>query len=192
MIGIRWCSRICGSREVLGLLRNCKIKGMDMALLSAEKRRGFTLIELLVVIAVIALLIAILLPALGKARKSAWQTISLQNLSQIGRGQAQYVNDWKSFQPFFMTWSLLNGREIWGGWRDSYNNAPARIPANHTVRGYATWFAFGKNCDARWVSGGNAAGGIFDVPASERPLNPGVCSTRNPSMSRLFKVKATR
>jgi prepilin-type N-terminal cleavage/methylation domain-containing protein len=62
-------------------------------------RSAFTLIELLVVIAIIALLIAILLPALGKARKAAQQSISLQNLSSIGRAWAQYVNDWKGEIP---------------------------------------------------------------------------------------------
>jgi prepilin-type N-terminal cleavage/methylation domain-containing protein len=64
-----------------------------------EIRKGFTIIELLVVVSIIALLIGILLPALGRARDSALQSTSLSNLRQISAGLAAYAGDWNDRQP---------------------------------------------------------------------------------------------
>lgn len=56
-------------------------------------RKSFTLIELLVVVAIIAVLVAMLLPALSKARESAQAISCLGNLKQLALGSLMYADD---------------------------------------------------------------------------------------------------
>ncbi len=62
---------------------------------TSAPRRGFTLVELLIVIAIIALLIGILLPGLGQARKTARRVICAANLQQYGTAHLGYQADYK-------------------------------------------------------------------------------------------------
>ena len=61
--------------------------------------RGFTLIELLVVIAIIAILAAMFLPVLAKAKEQARRRQCMNNLRQIGLALQMYANDWGGFFP---------------------------------------------------------------------------------------------
>ena len=64
------------------------------------RRAGFTLVELLVVISIVAILIALLLPAMSKARKVAIETKCMANLKQNGIAFEAYANDFRRWLPF--------------------------------------------------------------------------------------------
>jgi len=74
--------------------------GRNMAFVSMRLRSGaFTLVELLVVIGIVAVLIAILLPVLSKARAQANRTVCLSNIRQLGTGILMYCNDNEGWFP---------------------------------------------------------------------------------------------
>ncbi len=76
-----------------------RAKAHGRAARRARGHGGFTLIELLVVVAIVALLAAILLPAMARARYSAYRSICLHNLNQLGTAMVMYALESNEYLP---------------------------------------------------------------------------------------------
>ncbi len=109
--------------------------------------KGFTLIELLVVVSIIALLVAILVPALSEAREAAQNVVCQSNLHQIALATSMYIDD--NNERFYWT----RGNQ----WMADYSSEP-----NH----YTAWFKNGG------VLGPYLQGDVYSVAQDGCPTRP--------------------
>ena len=96
------------------------------------KRKGFTLIELLVVIAIIAILAAMLLPALSQAREKARAARCTANLKQLALAIHMYAQDNNDYLPWVHMYSNGGGNRYWPYMLDTYVGLTSSAHKTHT------------------------------------------------------------
>ncbi len=99
-----------------------------------RSRRGFTLIEMLVVISIIAVLVSLLLPTLGRAREESRKVLCMSNLREVGSAVSSYLTEYDN-----LPWTYLSSSGspppgvkfytsyTWGGMK-----APSPLPGQET------------------------------------------------------------
>jgi prepilin-type N-terminal cleavage/methylation domain-containing protein/prepilin-type processing-associated H-X9-DG protein len=134
----------------------------------SERGRGraFTLIELLVVIAIIAILAALLLPALSQGKQKAWTTSCISNLHQIGLGMRMFADDNDGLYPESggdILWGAVDAGTGQPSWMEqiyaqvgstNVYNCPGNVQLPPQYRGPFNYF---NGCNAAYIATGTSA-----------------------------------
>jgi len=140
--------------------------------LEVKLKRAFTLIELLVVIAIIAILAAMLLPALSSAKQRAWTTSCTSNLHQIGLGMRMFADDNNEYYPesgATIYWNATDPTTMKPSWSEqifpytgntNVYNCPGNVQLAAKLQGPFNYF---NGCNASYV----ATGGFAAVRSTE-------------------------
>ena len=142
--------------------------------MARRTRGGFTLIELLTVIAIIAILAALLLPALSRAKEMGRSAGCKSNLRQMGLALNMYGEDYQQF-PYTVdfsegrTWFMQVGRYL-------YDSSPFHCPSYRGIS-YYSWkqnviYYFGGSYGYNGLGTGSRPAGYLNLFTSHRRSTP--------------------
>lgn len=130
------------------------------------ERKLFSLVELLIVASVIAILLAMLLPALGKARATAQRINCASNMKQLGVGFAQYQVDNDDFYPLLCSPGDWQQGDISDGNWHNIGRAALNSITPYLIPGK-------NNCSQPWPNDQLPASPVFICPANTKTKSPG-------------------
>lgn len=149
----------------------------------AVDRQAFTLVELLVVIAIVALLLALILPGINKARTAAQAVRCASNLRQLGIGLGGYSGDFKNSIPlFYGSWASPGPKPSTGQWElDEPTGNWIEISSQREwylfYRYYVSMPISSSLAEERRIYNLGKQVGVFDCPSTDQLTNYGYLAT---------------